>query len=89
MTQTTKAWERYEAGVDYKRRIGLYGTVRTNERFYRGDASRNTEGNGLGLAIVKSLVELMQGTVSVVVDGDLFKVEIRFPRLEADNKAEK
>ena len=59
------------------------------ERFYRGDASRNTEGNGLGLAIVKSLVELMQGTVSVVVDGDLFKVEIRFPRLEADNKAEK
>lgn len=59
------------------------------ERFYRGDASRNTEGNGLGLAIVKSLVELMQGTVSVVVDGDLFKVEIRFPRLESDNKAEK
>ena len=59
------------------------------ERFYRGDASRNTEGNGLGLAIVKSLVELMQGTVSVVVDGDLFKVEIRFPRLETDNKAGK
>ena len=59
------------------------------ERFYRGDASRNTEGNGLGLAIVKSLAELMQGTISVVVDGDLFKVEIRFPRLESDNKAGK
>lgn len=59
------------------------------ERFYRGDASRNTEGNGLGLAIVKSLAELMQGTISVVVDGDLFKVEIRFPRLASDNKAGK
>ncbi len=59
------------------------------ERFYRGDASRNTEGNGLGLAIVKSLAELMQGAISVVVDGDLFKVEIRFPRLASDNKAGK
>ena len=32
-----KAWEQYEAGKEYKRRIGLYETVRTNERFYRGD----------------------------------------------------
>ena len=51
------------------------------ERFYRGDASRNTEGNGLGLAIVKSLVELMNGSIRVIVDGDLFKVEIRFPKI--------
>lgn len=32
-----KAWEQFEAGKDYKRRIGLYTTVRQNERFYRGD----------------------------------------------------
>lgn len=34
---TNKAWRQYEAGKDYKRRIGLYETVRRNERFYRGD----------------------------------------------------
>lgn len=34
MTQT---WEQYEAGKEYKRRIGLYETLRENERFYRGD----------------------------------------------------
>lgn len=34
---TNKTWLQYEAGKDYKRRIGLYGTVRQNERFYRGD----------------------------------------------------
>ena len=34
---TTKAWQQYEAGKEYKRRIGLYETVRKNERFYRGD----------------------------------------------------
>ena len=33
----TPAWQLYEAGKEYKRRIGLYETVRQNERFYRGD----------------------------------------------------
>ena len=32
-----KAWQQYEAGKAYKRRIGLYETVRKNEQFYRGD----------------------------------------------------
>ncbi len=37
MSNTTKAWRQYEAGKEYKRRIGLYETVRANERFFRGD----------------------------------------------------
>lgn len=48
------------------------------ERFVRGDASRNTEGSGLGLAIAKSFTEAQGGTFSVGVDGDLFKVTIRW-----------
>ena len=28
----TLAWRQFEAGRDYKRRIGLYDTVRRNER---------------------------------------------------------
>ena len=44
------------------------------ERFVRGDASRNTEGNGLGLNIAKSLMELQGGRLELNVDGDLFKV---------------
>lgn len=48
------------------------------ERFVRGDASRNTEGSGLGLAIAKSFTEAQGGTFSVDVDGDLFKVTIRW-----------
>ncbi len=30
-------WQQYENGKQYKHRIGLYETVRRNERFYRGD----------------------------------------------------
>ena len=50
------------------------------ERFVRGDASRYTEGSGLGLNIAKNLVELQQGRLEVMVDGDLFKVTLIFPR---------
>lgn len=49
------------------------------ERFVRGDSSRNTEGNGLGLSIAKSLTELQDGTMELAVDGDLFKVILKFP----------
>jgi signal transduction histidine kinase len=47
-------------------------------RFVRGDLSRNsdTEGHGLGLSIADSLTKLMQGNLSVDIDGDLFKVTI-------------
>ena len=48
------------------------------ERFVRGDSSRNTEGSGLGLAIAKSFTEAQKGKFNVEVDGDLFKVVIRF-----------
>ncbi len=52
------------------------------ERFVRGDSSRNTEGNGLGLSIAKSLAELQNGTLSVSIDGDLFKAVLSFPLSE-------
>ena len=50
------------------------------ERFVRGDASRHTEGSGLGLNIARSLMELMGGTFSIAVDGDLFKAELTLPQ---------
>ena len=49
------------------------------ERFVRGDSARNTEGSGLGLGIAQSLTTLMGGDFRVVVDGDLFKVELLLP----------
>lgn len=49
------------------------------ERFVRGDASRTTEGSGLGLSIARSLTELQNGSMDITIDGDLFKVILRFP----------
>ncbi len=52
------------------------------ERFTRGDSSRNTEGNGLGLAIAKSMAELQGGSLTLSVDGDLFKASLSFPLIK-------
>ncbi len=49
------------------------------ERFTRGDSSRTTEGSGLGLSIAKDLTRLQNGEFEIQLDGDLFKVVIRFP----------
>ena len=48
------------------------------ERFVRGDTSRNTEGSGLGLNIAKSLMDLQNGQLQLLVDGDLFKATLIF-----------
>jgi len=53
------------------------------ERFIRGDISRSTEGSGLGLSIAKNLTELQGGKFHIYLDGDLFRVTITFPKLEA------
>ena len=49
------------------------------ERFVQGDSSRNKEGSGLGLNIAKSLMEVQQGKLELLLDGDLFKVTLIFP----------
>ena len=49
-------------------------------RFVRGEASRTTDGSGLGLAIAKSFTELQGGKFDIAVDGDLFKVMLRFDK---------
>ena len=52
------------------------------ERFIKGDISRSTEGSGLGLSIAKTLTEMQKGQFELYLDGDLFKVTIRFPRVK-------
>lgn len=70
-----------EAVISFKN-ISKYpldiSTEELMERFVRGDSSRNTDGNGLGLSIAQSLTELQNGKLKLTVDGDLFKVVLRF-----------
>ncbi len=65
------AWQQYEAGLEYKRRIGLYETVRQNERFYRGDqwlADREAE---LPRPVFNVLRRIVDYLVCAVASGSL------------------
>lgn len=50
------------------------------QRFVRGDKSRYTEGSGLGLSIAQSLTLLQKGKFDIIIDGDLFKVEMTWEK---------
>ena len=71
----SKAWLQYEAGKEYKRKIGLYQTVRENERFYRGDQWYGTQSGNLPkpvFNVVRRVVDYL--TCSVTPE----KVSIRY-----------
>ncbi len=58
----SKTWLQYEAGKNYKRRIGLYRTARENERFYRGDQWQMIESGSLPkpvFNVVKRVVDYL------------------------------
>lgn len=51
------------------------------ERFVRGDKSRTGEGSGLGLSIAQTYTNLNGGLFNVIVDGDMFKIQIIFKKI--------
>ena len=64
-----KSWRQYEAGRSWKRRIGLYSTVRENERFYRGDQWRG--GAGLPHPVFNVVRRITDYLISTVAMGDV------------------
>ena len=57
-----------------------FDATEITERFVRGDSARTSQGSGLGLSIAKSLAELQESNLEIVIDGDLFKLIIIFPK---------
>ena len=67
----TKAWEEYEAGKEYKRKIGLYSTVRSNERFYRGDQWYATSGEDLPKPVFNIVRRIADYLICSVASSDI------------------
>ncbi len=70
MKTQTKTWQEYEAGKEYKRRIGLYETVRRNERFYRGKQWSEPDGE-LPRPVFNLIRRITDYLICAVVPGDL------------------
>ncbi len=65
------AWKQYEAGKNYKRRIGLYETIRRNERFYRGDQWQSGEGGDLPKPVFNIVRRVMDYLICSVASTNL------------------
>ncbi len=48
------------------------------DRFYKADKARSEKSTGLGLAIAKEMVEKMGGSISAGLEGNVFRIEVRF-----------
>ncbi len=67
----SKAWEEYEAGKEYKRKIALYSTVRQNERFYRGDQWYANAGEDLPKPVFNIIRRISDYLICSVASSDI------------------
>lgn len=67
----SKAWQQYEKGKEHKRRIGLYETVRKNERFYRGEQWTNGEAQGLPHPVFNIIQRIINFLVCSVASANI------------------
>jgi signal transduction histidine kinase len=52
---------------------------RATERFFRGEAARNTPGSGLGLALVQAVTNLHGGVLALADNHPGLRAVLRFP----------
>ncbi len=91
VTSIQKTWQQYEAGKEYKRRIGLYETIRENERFYRGEQWKEGEGGDLPRPVFNIIRRVVDYLICSVASGNL---QIRYtdenlPFLTDEKEAER
>lgn len=84
MNQThSKTWQQYAAGQEHKRRLGLYETVRKNERFYRGDQWYGSTSE-LPRPVFNVVRRIVDHLVGAVMPGDvsIHYSDLRLPFLD-------
>lgn len=69
------AWKQFDAGREYKSRIGLYDNVRRNERYYRGDQWYGTSFTDLPRPVFNVIKRIVDFLVCSVASGG---VSIRY-----------
>lgn len=78
----TKAFEQYEAGRAYKRRIGLYETVGRNRRFYGGDQwGESATEHALPRPVFNIVRRVTDYLVGAVAGGKMTVHYVDYPRL--------
>ena len=73
MEEYTKAWDKYQRGMDYQSKISLLPKTDKNERFYSGDHWRGIKANKLPTPILNVTKRIIDWKVAQVMS-DLLKM---------------
>lgn len=63
----TETWDRYQKGINYKEKIGLFENVRKSERFYSGDQWNGVNANGLPTPILNVMKRIIDYKISAIM----------------------
>ncbi len=66
-SKTTKTWEQYRAGLEYKRKIGLFERVRKNERYLRGEQWQGSDGIDLPKPVFNVIGRIIDYIVGSII----------------------
>ncbi len=85
------SWRQFEAGRDYNNRIGLYETVGTCERFYRGDQWKNVGTSALPTPVFNYIRRICDYLVTQIssCDTDFFFSDENLPFIRDENHRER
>lgn len=70
MNNTTNAWQEYQNGIEFKRRIDYYNTVDENYRYFQGDQWGNTQSEGLPTPVFNVIKPVIRFKVSTIMQND-------------------
>lgn len=70
MNNTTNAWQEYQNGIEFKRRIDYYNTVDENYRYFQGDQWGNTQSEGLPTPVFNVIKPVIRYKVSTIMQND-------------------
>ncbi|XID95603.1 sensor histidine kinase [Paenibacillaceae bacterium WGS1546] len=75
--------EGHEVSIYFSNKVKNAQAIQVDKifnRFYKDDPSRTLHSSGLGLSIVKSLVEKMNGSSQVILEGERFCLRVTFTK---------
>lgn len=70
MNDLTTAWQEYQRGIEFKRRIDYYNTVDENYRYFQGDQWGDTRSEGLPTPVFNIIKPVILYKVSMIMQNE-------------------
>ncbi len=70
MNELTTAWQQYQRGIEFKRKIDYYNTVDENYRYFQGDQWGDTQSEGLPTPVFNIIKPVILYKISMIMQNE-------------------